>query len=388
MSGQLLNFLDVCDFKGGTQPPKSTFSLTPKEGYIRLLQIQDFSTDEYQVFVKESKKLSFCGEQDILIGRYGASVGKIFRGKSGAHNVALIRVLLDEKKVDRDYFFYFLQGEKFQSHLRLISARAAQAGFSKTGFSDFDFWAPKIENQRQIADRLTAQLAEVETARQAAKVQMRELTKLANSIIYDSSKKVAHAPRTLGDVLNEVKKGIGQDWKSYPVFGATRDGLAPAKEQPGKHAPKYKPVFPSTVFYNPMRILIGSIALVDEDDIPGITSPDYVALQGKEGVVDSRWFYYWLRSPLGEQCILSLARGAVRERMLFNRLAEGSIALPSFAEQKKLRQRLKNCAHCVAASRKNWLKLNCYLKKFSPKPSTHKEYNHDKQVDPTALRHL
>ena len=86
--------------------------------------------------------------------------------------------------------------------------------------------------------------------------------------------------------------------------------------------------------YNPMRILIGSIALVDEDDTPGITSPDYVALRGREGVLDTRWFYYWLRSPLGIRCINSLARGAVRERMLFNRLAEGEIELPNFSGQK------------------------------------------------------
>ena len=61
-----------------------------------------------------------------------------------------------------------------------------------------------------------------------------------------------------------------------------------------------------------MRIIIGSIAFVDDDDEPGITSPDYVVLKGKEGLVDSRWFYYWLRSPFGERCIQSLARGAVR----------------------------------------------------------------------------
>ena len=32
-------------------------------------------------------------------------------------------------------------------------------------------------------------------------------------------------------------------------------------------------------------------------------------------------------------CIASLARGAVRERMLFNRLAEGGIALPPYPVQ-------------------------------------------------------
>ena len=41
-----------------------------------------------------------------------------------------------------------------------------------------------------------------------------------------------------------------------------------------------------------MRIMISSIAFVDNDDEPGITSPDYVALRGKTGLVDSRWFYF------------------------------------------------------------------------------------------------
>jgi len=85
-----------------------------------------------------------------------------------------------------------------------------------------------------------------------------------------------------------------------------------------------------------MRILIGSIAFVDDDDEPGITSPDYVVLKGNPGEVDSRWFYYWLRSPDGEKCIQLLARGAVRERMLFNRLAEGEIELPDYDTQLKI----------------------------------------------------
>jgi hypothetical protein len=67
-------------------------------------------------------------------------------------------------------------------------------------------------------------------------------------------------PMLLGDVLIEVKKGIGKEWAKYPVLGATRDGVAPAKELPGKHPERYKPVTAGTVFYNPMRILIGSIA--------------------------------------------------------------------------------------------------------------------------------
>lgn len=194
---------------------------------------------------------------------------------------------------------------------------------------------PTLDIQRQIAAKLKAQLAEVETARKALEWQKQEIVNLANATIRESIEQTSVTETRLGEVLVEVKKGIGESWQDYPVLGATRAGLAPAKEPPGKQPQRYKPVFCGTVFYNPMRILIGSIAFVDDDDEPGITSPDYVALQGKAGQLDSRWFYYWLRSPFGEQCINSLARGAVRERMLFNRLAEGSIRLPTYPEQLK-----------------------------------------------------
>lgn len=155
----------------------------------------------------------------------------------------------------------------------------------------------------------------------------------------------------LGEVLTEIKTGIGRDWANYPVLGATRSGVAPAKERPGKNPERYKPVFTGTIFYNPMRILIGSIAYIDDDNEPGITSPDYVVFTGKEKMVDSRWFYYWLRSPLGHQCIVSLARGAVRERMLFARLAEAQVELPDFETQQKFSLVLSRAQREITAMR-------------------------------------
>lgn len=221
-------------------------------------------------------------------------------------------------------------------NLRNLSAArgGSRSALSGAQLNALEIPAPHLDDQRRTAAALRPQLADVEIARKAAQAQLAEISRLADAIILDSVHRGFVVRRSLGDVLEEVKHGIGAEWASYPVLGATRDGVAPAKERPGKQAVKYKPVFPGTVFYNPMRILIGSIALVDDDDVAGITSPDYVALRGKLDLVDSRWFYYWLRSSLGIQCIASLARGAVRERMLFNRLAEGEIDLPPLAVQR------------------------------------------------------
>ncbi len=147
----------------------------------------------------------------------------------------------------------------------------------------------------------------------------------------------------LSDALVEVASGVGPKWSEYRVLGATRAGLALAKEPVGKSPERYKLVEPGTIFYNPMRIMIGSIAMVDDRDEPGITSPDYVVFRTRPGVLHHRWFYYWLRSSHGEQFIRSLARGAVRERLLFKRLVRGSVVLPDWESQECTARKLELC---------------------------------------------
>lgn len=272
-------------------------------------------------------------EGTLVIAMYGATVGKLGILTFPAATNQAVCAIAPTDKLDRNFLFYWLL--QIRPSLLEKSFGGAQPNISQTLIRNLEIPNIGISDQRRIAARLKAQLAEVETARHAAETQLAEITALANAIIFDCIRREKTSQHLLGDVLVEVKKGVGEGWAKYPVLGATRAGLALAKEPPGKYPQKYKPVVAGTVFYNPMRILIGSIAFVDDDDTPGITSPDYVVLCGKDGVVDSRWFYYWLRSPLGEQCILSLARGAVRERMLFSRLSEGMIELPEYKIQQR-----------------------------------------------------
>ena len=275
----------------------------------------------------------YCEQGDLLFA-WSATFGPyVWNGPKAIFHYHIWNVKPNPDLLDKDFAYFLLLW--ITEEIRNGAHGIAMLHFTKEGMESFDVSIPSLPQQRQIAARLKAQLAEVDEARQAAEAQLRDATKLADAIVFDSVRRGKTTKHNLGEVLEETRQGIGKNWAEYPVLGATRDGLAPAKEPPGKKPERYKPVFPGTVFYNPMRILIGSIALVDDVDTPGITSPDYVALQGKKGVVDSRWFYCWLRSPLGEQCILSLARGAVRERMLFNRLADGAIELPNFTLQEK-----------------------------------------------------
>jgi type I restriction enzyme S subunit len=144
-------FTDYFDIAGGTQPPKSTFINESRDGYIKFLQIRDFSSDTTPTYIPISKNNKKCHDNDILIGRYGASVGKILTGKSGAYNVACAKIiLLNENIVDKNFLFYWLHSSYFQNFLTSIS-RSAQGGFNKNDLSRIKVYFPSIEIQKKLA---------------------------------------------------------------------------------------------------------------------------------------------------------------------------------------------------------------------------------------------
>lgn len=207
---------------------------------------------------------------------------------------------------------------------------------------------PPLDEQKRIAAILNEQMAAVERARHAAQSRLEAAVALPAAFACESLRNGQKCRRLLADCLVEVKNGVGGDWSKYAVLGATRYGLAPAKDPVGKTPERYKLVDPVTVFYNPMRILLGSIAMVDEGDATGITSPDYVVVKGRSGILDTRWFYHWFRSAQGAHLIESLSRGAVRERILFNRLAAGELEIPDYKTQLQASERMKQVKPIIA----------------------------------------
>lgn len=113
------------DFVGGSQPPKSSFSYELKEGFIRLIQIRDYKTDNHIVYINKDSTKKFCEADDVMIGRYGPPVFQILRGIKGAYNVALMKAIPNESMVSKDFLFYFLQNSSIQNYIISISQRSA-----------------------------------------------------------------------------------------------------------------------------------------------------------------------------------------------------------------------------------------------------------------------
>lgn len=144
-----VSLTDICDFQGGTQPPKDEWINQPAQGYVRMLQIRDFTQSDknYIEYVKDTGKLKTCIEDDILIGRYGASIGKILTGLAGAYNVAIVKTIPDEKVVSKKYLYWYLNSQYFQRFISNVGSRAAQAGFNKNDLGAAQI--PLVDKERQ-----------------------------------------------------------------------------------------------------------------------------------------------------------------------------------------------------------------------------------------------
>jgi type I restriction enzyme S subunit len=216
---------EVCDFKGGSQPPKSEFVSEPKDGYIRMLQIRDFKSDDKAVYIPVTSKTNACEADDIMIGRYGASVGQIHRGKAGAYNVALIRTIPDLSQIDRDFLFHYLTSDLFQKPLVSVSKRGAQDGFSKPDIAPFPFPIPPLEEQKRIVAVLDAAFEGLTRAKENAETNLQNARELFENTELELFHKHTGdvADTKLGDLagfrngLNFSKNSSGQTIKIVGV---------------------------------------------------------------------------------------------------------------------------------------------------------------------------
>ena len=146
---------EIFEIVGGSQPPKSNFKDTPDEGDIRLYQIRDYGDTPVPVYVNRNLVSKFTEEGDILLARYGGSLGKVFWAKEGAYNVAMAKIVMLYKTelVDRSYLYYYYLAPLYQNLVK-GSNRAAQGGFNKDDLNALMFPLPPLEEQHRIVAKI------------------------------------------------------------------------------------------------------------------------------------------------------------------------------------------------------------------------------------------
>ena len=145
---------NVLEISGGSQPAKNLFISVPKANYIRLYQIRDYGENPIPVYIPEELASKRTEKGDILLARYGGSLGKVFHAERGAYNVAMAKVIFKYPNVIfKDFAYYYYLSDLYQGRLKEIS-RTAQAGFNSSDFNEMLFPLPPYEEQKRIVNAI------------------------------------------------------------------------------------------------------------------------------------------------------------------------------------------------------------------------------------------
>ena len=144
----------ILDISGGSQPAKSYFETILKPNYIRLYQIRDYGESPVPVYIPINLASKQTKKGDILLARYGGSLGKVFYAEQGAYNVAMAKVIFKfENLIYKEFAYYYYLSDLYQGKLKEIS-RTAQTGFNITDFNDMYFPLPPINEQQRIVQKM------------------------------------------------------------------------------------------------------------------------------------------------------------------------------------------------------------------------------------------
>ncbi|MCG2647648.1 restriction endonuclease subunit S [Alloprevotella tannerae] len=144
----------IIELSGGSQPPKRKFINKPTKGYIRLFQIRDYGKNPLPVYIPNVDAVKQTHKGDILLARYGGSLGKVFIAENGAYNVAMTKVIFKQPQlIDKMFAFFYYHSRVYQDKLKEIS-RTAQAGFNSGDFEDLYFPLPPLAEQKRIVRKI------------------------------------------------------------------------------------------------------------------------------------------------------------------------------------------------------------------------------------------
>jgi type I restriction enzyme, S subunit len=174
----------VCEFIGGSQPPKSHFQPEFKPGLIRLIQIRDYKSDRFETYIPVELARRFCTKDDVMIGRYGPPIFQILRGLEGAYNVALMKAVSRIDHLDREYLYYWLQKDDLLKYVEGGSDRTVgQDGVRKDLLHSYPFFLPSLLEQQEIVRRVEALFAKADRIEAQYKTARQQVDRLTPALL-------------------------------------------------------------------------------------------------------------------------------------------------------------------------------------------------------------
>ncbi len=176
----------LTELSRGHNPPKSTFSHIPKNGYVRFYQIRDGASDNYAVYVPDSPKLHKMKKDDIMMVAY-RHVGRAFRGVEGAFNVALCKISNARRDLlNDDYLFHLIPSQFVKGELLKRSERSLIPSMSIDHLRELEIPLPPLREQQKIVELITVLSCETQRLESLYQNKLNALDELKKSLLYQA----------------------------------------------------------------------------------------------------------------------------------------------------------------------------------------------------------
>ncbi|MDR2710463.1 MAG: restriction endonuclease subunit S [Burkholderiales bacterium] len=290
----------------------------------------------------------------LLLAMYGATVGKLGILTFPAATNQAICAITPNENLERDYLFYWLLS--IRNKLIITSFGGAQPNISQTVIRDLRVpWVP-ISEQRQIAVRLKAQLAEVETARQAAQVQVREAELLRRRLLQAAFDSLVDVKlKKFGEWVTSYRNGFGRrpgTEETGPIVLRIADvssgQIDLSKPRRGfvsdKEANTYR-LEPDNLLFirvNGAREIVGRCCVVGADIPHDVIFNDHLIRVCLKSGIDAEFARFCAGSPAARALIEEAASTSAGQLTINQQVIE-SIGIPDLPldKQRQFVQRLK-----------------------------------------------
>lgn len=170
--------------------------------YIRITDIDEnglISTDELGATVANLEEKYILNENDIVIARSGATVGKAYIHRHLPYTCVyagyLIRFVVNSDKILPDYLFAYTQLNPYKEWVNAIQRPSAQPNINAEEYQSLEIPLPNLSKQQEIVDFIN----EAYTQKRAKEVEAQQLLDNIDNYLL----------KELGITIPEVKTDIG-----------------------------------------------------------------------------------------------------------------------------------------------------------------------------------
>ncbi|THJ21673.1 MAG: restriction endonuclease subunit S [Nitrospira sp. CG24D] len=354
---------DIADVKGGKRVPRG-YKLQSEPTKHPYITVSDF-TDDGTIDTSNIRYVS--SEVFDQIKRYTISSNNLYLsiagtiGKTGYVPSELDGASLTENAcklvlrpgIDRDFIYYFTKSDDFARQAGTNTRIAAQPKLALERLKTIKLPIPSsLPEQQRIVGLLDEAFEGIATATANAEKNLKNARALFESHLQSvfTQRGLGWEEKLLGDVCEFENGDRGKNYphrSEYVESGIPwintghiqRDGTLSETEMNFISREKYESlrsgkIQPGDLVYCLRGATLGKTALVDPLT-EGAVASSLVILR-PSSVLDSRYLYSFLTSPLGQGLIKGYENGAAQPNLGAKSVAKYPISFPPIAEQKQL----------------------------------------------------